>query len=99
MQKLMNTDEYVMEIRKIREERLMLTEELRRLPVIEMVYPSDANFLLVKVKDSGLIYNYLAGMGIIVRDRNRVVNNCLRITVGTETENMELLIALKSYKS
>ena len=99
LQKLLKPDEYTEEVRKIREGRLMLSEELIKLPVIEKVYPSDANFLLVKVRDSGQLYNYLAGRGIIVRNRNSVVNNCLRITVGTEAENSEFLRTLKSFKT
>ncbi len=99
LQKLLKPDEYIEEVRKIREERLMLSEELIKLPVIEKVYPSDANFLLVKVRDSGRLYNYLAGRGIIVRNRNSIVSNCLRITVGTEAENSEFLKTLKSFKT
>jgi len=99
LQKLLKPDEYIEEVRKIREGRLMLSEELIKLPVIEKVYPSDANFLLVKVKDAGQLYNYLAGRGIIVRNRDSVVSNCLRITVGTEEENRELLRTLKSFKT
>ena len=99
LQKLLKPDEYIEEVRKIRVGRLMLSEKLIKLPVIEKVYPSDANFLLVKVKDAGQLYNYLAGRGIIVRNRDSVVSNCLRITVGTEEENRELLRTLKSFKT
>ncbi len=99
LQKLRNTDDFMDEVRKIRDGRMMLAEELSKLTVIEKVYPSDANFLLVKVKNSGLLYNYLAGLGIIVRDRNSVIENCLRITVGKESENIELVKALKSYRT
>jgi len=99
LQKLLKPDEYIEEVRKIRVGRLMLSEELIKLPVIEKVYPSDANFLLVKVKDAGQLYNYLVGRGIIIRNRDSVVSNCLRITVGTEEENQELLRTLKSFKT
>jgi histidinol-phosphate aminotransferase len=99
LQKLLKPDEYMEQVRKIREGRLMLSEELIKLPVIEKVYPSDANFLLVKVRDSGELYNYLAGRGIIVRNRDRLVSNCLRITIGTEEENRELLKTLKSFET
>jgi len=99
LQKLLKPDEYTEEVRKIRAGRLMLSEELIKLPVIEKVYPSDANFLLVKVKDAGQLYNYLAGRSIIIRNRDSVVSNCLRITVGTEEENQELLRTLKSFKT
>jgi len=99
LQKLLKPDEYIEEVRKIRGGRLMLSEELIKLPVIEKVYPSDANFLLVKVKDARQLYNYLVGRGIIIRNRDSVVSNCLRITVGTEEENRELLRTLKSFKT
>jgi len=97
LQKLLKPSEYIEEVQKIREGRSMLSEELKKLPLIEKVFHSDANFILVKVKESGLLYNYLVGKGIIVRDRNSVISNCLRITVGTATENKELIKALKSF--
>jgi len=97
LKKLHKPAEYIEEVQKIREGRSMLAEELKKLPLIEKVYHSDANFILVKVKDSGLLYNYLVGRGIIVRDRNSVISNCLRITIGTATENKELINALKSF--
>jgi histidinol-phosphate aminotransferase len=66
----------------------------------EKVYPSDANFLLVKVKEAHRTYRELMDMGIIVRDRSNVVqcDNCLRITVGTPEENQRLLAALQNFK-
>jgi histidinol-phosphate aminotransferase len=60
----------------------------------EKVYPSDANFLLVKVKDALYIYNTLTEKNIIVRNRSSVVENCLRITVGKRSENKKLIDAL-----
>jgi len=76
-----------------------LSEALLALPVTEKVYPSDANFILVKMTDARLIYEYLAGRGIVVRDRSNVLlcDNCLRITIGTPEENNQLLEALKKY--
>jgi histidinol-phosphate aminotransferase len=67
-----------------------------KIPLVEKVYPSDANFLLVKVKGAANIYNYLLSKGIVVRDRSNVklCDNCLRITVGTEQENTALVDAL-----
>ena len=74
-------------------EREKLKNELLNLPFTENVYPSDANFLLVKMKNAKSIYNNLVEKGIIVRDRSKVVlcQDCLRITIGTETENKILL--------
>ena len=69
---------------------------LAALPVVKKIYPSDANFLLVKVTDAKAVYQYLLNKGIVVRDRSKVelCEGCLRITVGTESENLQLLEAL-----
>lgn len=84
----------------ILKERGRVAEELLQLPVVEKIYPTDANFFLVKVTDADGIYKYLVAKGIIVRNRNTVslCGNCLRITVGTPAENHTLVEALKSYK-
>jgi histidinol-phosphate aminotransferase len=76
-----------------------MSGELSALPVVKKIYPSDANFLLVKVADAKAVYQYLLGKGIVVRDRSRVelCEGCLRITVGTELENRQLLEALSQY--
>jgi histidinol-phosphate aminotransferase len=77
-------------------ERNKLASALTALPLVESIYPSDANFLLVKMKQSRKIYETLVEQGIIVRDRGRVIlcEGCLRITVGTEPENAALLKAM-----
>ena len=77
-------------------ERVRLSAALSVLSICEKVYPSDANFLLVKVSDARFIYNELAKRGIIVRNRSKVAlcHNCLRITVGTPEENDTLLRVL-----
>ena len=74
----------------------MLFRSLAGLPVVRRVYPSDANFLLVKVDDARGAYEHLLQAGIVVRDRSKVelCEGCLRITVGTEPENAELLKSL-----
>lgn len=72
-------------------EREILRSKLEALPSVVKVYPSDANFLLVQFTDPNEMYNKLVGKGIIVRNRNSVVDGCLRITVGTPEENLELL--------
>lgn len=71
----------------------------RELPICEQIFPTDANFFLARVTDANKIYNYLVDKGIIVRNRTRIqlCNNCLRITIGTRTENNELLSALRQY--
>jgi histidinol-phosphate aminotransferase len=81
------------------EQREIAGKELLKLPITQFVYPSDANFILVKMTNAKSIYNYLAGRGIIVRDRSNVIlcNDCLRITIGTPEENNQLIDALKKY--
>ena len=78
------------------QERTHLQNRLAELPCIEKVYPSDANFLLVKVSNANATYQHLVEKGIIVRNRNTIslCGNCLRITVGTASENEALINAL-----
>jgi histidinol-phosphate aminotransferase len=81
----------------ILEERPVLEKALGELPLVEKVYPSDANFLLVKVRDANIVYNQLADEGVVVRNRNKIslCENCLRVTVGTKDENQMLIKTLK----
>ena len=78
------------------QQRGVVAERLRALPVVERVYPSDANFLLVKVRDADAAYEHLVQRGIIVRNRNRVLQcaGCLRITIGLPQENEKMLQSL-----
>ena len=76
-----------------------LARELASLPFVMTVYPSDANFILVKTANAHSVYDYLLGDGIVVRDRSKVVlcAGCLRITVGTAKENADIVAALRGY--
>ncbi len=88
-------------LRLIKDERARLEDELKNLVCVQTVFPpSDANFFLVRVTDALAIYHYLAGLGIIVRNRSKELHceNCLRITVGSREENDRLLAALAAYK-
>ncbi len=80
-------------------EREKLSKSLQQFIFISDVYPSEANFLLVKVVDADALYQYLSGEKIIVRNRSRepLCENCLRITVGTPEENVQLLTALQKF--
>ena len=80
-------------------ERGRMVDAFRLLPICEEVYPTDANFFLARMTDAQAIYNYLVDRGIIVRNRTRVqlCQNCLRITIGTKTENNELIAALRQF--
>lgn len=81
------------------QERSRMMDAFELLPICEKVYPTDANFFLAKMTDATKIYNYLVDKGIIVRNRHRVqlCQNCLRITIGTKSENSELIAALRQY--
>lgn len=87
-------------VKEIIRQRGLLSEELSKLKIVAHIYPSDANFLLVKVDNAKAIYQYLLESKIVVRDRSRVIlcQECLRITVGTAEENKSLIETLKGYK-
>lgn len=78
-------------------QRDKLIKALRSLKVVDKIFHTDANFVLVRVKDAPATYHYLMDKGIVVRDRSRVTlcYNCIRITVGTPQENEALISALK----
>ena len=80
-------------------ERSYLVQAFTELPICKQMYKTDANFFLALMTDAQKIYDYLVDRGIIVRNRTRVklCNDCLRITVGTRTENQELLSALRQF--
>lgn len=79
--------------------RDMLSNQLRTLPYVRKVFPSDANFLLLRVDDPLSVYRYLMQNGIIVRNRHSVslCAGCLRITIGSPSENDALLSAMRAF--
>jgi histidinol-phosphate aminotransferase len=86
-------------VEEILDQRELLAAELVKLKVVKKVYPSDANFLLVKTEDGNKVYDYLISHQVITRNRSSVklCEGCLRVTVGREEENKKLLLALKKY--
>src|SRR5690554_1112589 len=90
---------YTTLFRSILEQRKLLEKELSQLAFVEHIFPSNANFLLVKMSNAGGIYKYLVSNNVIVRNRDTVVPGCIRITVGSPHENKILIDALKNYKS
>ena len=86
-------------VKTLLEERNHLIQSFLELPICEQVYKTDANFFLARMTDAQRIYDYLVDKGIIVRNRTRVqlCHNCLRVTIGTRSENSELLSALRQY--
>ena len=94
MEKIADLSSYKKEVTSILKERERISLELNQLSIVKRVYPSDANFLLTETVDATLIYNYLVDRKVIVRNRHSVINNGLRITIGTPEENNVLLAAL-----
>ncbi|MBN2281777.1 MAG: histidinol-phosphate transaminase [Candidatus Marinimicrobia bacterium] len=90
---LKNLDKKDSMLKDIKEGRSVLINKLAPLPLIEKIYPSDANFILVKFWDSAGVFSHLLNHKIIVRDRSKQpgCENCLRITVGTKEENETLI--------
>lgn len=93
---LKNIEEFKKNRALILKEKQRLIKELPKLNQVIKVYPSDTNFLLVEFKDADSWYSKLVNQKIITRNRNKLVANCLRITVGSIDENTTLLNALKA---
>ena len=97
LQSLLNQEKVKNNITAIISERNQLIRDLENVEIVEKVYSSDANFLLVKVDDANLRYKQLVKLGIIARNRTTQIlcDNCLRFTVGTADENKKLIDTLK----
>lgn len=80
----------------ILQEKEKMLKEVEKLEYVVKIYPSDTNFFLAEVTNADSIYQQLINQHIIIRNRNKIVKNCLRITIGTPTENEALLTALKN---
>ena len=88
---LANPQEFQKQKINIVAQREWLKNELSQLHCVNKIYPSDANFLLIEVSDANRIYSQLVEEKVITRNRNSLVKNCLRVTVGTEEENKALI--------
>lgn len=97
---LSDMDSHGKELRAILEGRKWLEKELAACGVVKKIFPSDSNFLLVRVDDADRRYRELIDRGLVVRNRSRepLCENCLRITVGTPEENRKLMEALRSFE-
>lgn len=86
-------------IKNIVQQRNRVHDQLQQFKFVQIIYASDANFILVKVDDADKLYQYLLMNRIIVRNRSKepLCENCIRITIGTEKENHTLINALKNY--
>ncbi len=90
-----DTETFTKNIKTILAQRSWLEKQLSSLSIVERIYPSDANFVLVKTINANAIYQKLVEEKIVVRNRHSVVENCLRITVGEPFENVKLIDSLK----
>lgn len=87
------------DVQTILQERTQLKTTLANFPIVQKVHPSAANFLLFEVTNADELYQYLTEKGIVIRNRSRVYGcaNCLRVTIGTSSEQARLLEALEVY--
>ena len=85
-------------IKIILEEKKSLIQNLEKLDLVKKIFPSDANFILVKVDNADSVYQELVKKKVIIRNRNSVIKNCLRITVGSPEENQKLIETLQTIK-
>ncbi|HNR06805.1 MAG TPA: histidinol-phosphate transaminase [Saprospiraceae bacterium] len=101
LERLSKEGEMKAQVQSIRQQKTWLTRELESLNEVLQVYPSDSNFLLVKVRHAEALYGYLSAQGVVVRNRSRepLCENCLRITIGTETENRTLLEKMNLFQN
>ena len=95
MQSLTDEDDFKSNVQLIKSERELLKQSLLLLDFVTIIYPSEANFLLVEMENATAIYNRLIEQQIITRNRSSVVENTIRITIGTPTENQQLVYALQ----
>lgn len=89
-------DEYESQKTIILEQREWLVKQIQKISLVKKIYPSETNFLLVEMYDANRTYYELVQQKVITRNRNKVVNNCIRITVGSEKENQLLIESLKN---
>ena len=97
LERLADTDKISTEIASIIRQREDLLEVLLHVEFVKKIYPTEANFILVKVDDANKRYAELIAKGIVIRNRTTqpLCDNCLRLTVGTELENRKLMAVLK----
>lgn len=94
-------DDIMPHVNEIKEQRGLLAEALGNLEMVKDIFPSDANFLLVRFDNPDEIYDYLVENGVIVRNRSRLLacEGCLRITIGTPDENQRVVELLQNFET
>ena len=96
LEALKNMDSFAENLNIIHSEKRRLIDELSSINWVENIFPSDANFVLMKVSDANFVYDELIKHNIIIRNRNSAIKNTIRITVGSPDENDKLIKALKN---
>ena len=99
LERLENQASFEIQKQQILESKIQLQTVLLSLSFVKKIFPSEANFLLVEVIDANRVYEFLVHRKIIIRNRNSVVRNCIRISIGTEAENKILMEALKNFEN
>ena len=96
-ERLVNVEDVSNEVEHILVEKTSVSKQLLEIPFIEKIYPSEANFILVKVDDATKRYTQLLKQGIVVRNRSNqpLCENTLRLTIGTAAENKKLIKSLQ----
>jgi len=96
---LSSEETYQEKIDTLLEERNSMLNELKGLEFVKKVFPSQANFILIRVENANKLYNYLIDNSIVIRNRTTVtlLENCLRISIGTPAENQQLFKVLKKF--
>ncbi|WP_435262300.1 histidinol-phosphate transaminase [Tenacibaculum sp. nBUS_03] len=95
LESLNNTTQFEINKNIIIKEKENLVKELKKIKLVLNIFPTEANFILVEVTNADTIYINLVEQKIITRNRNTLVDNCIRITVGSAEENTKLINALK----
>lgn len=97
IERLSKIDEVKNEVAEITQQRNLIIKELKEVSFIKIIYPTDCNFIMVKLDNANKRYNQLIEKGIVVRNRTTqpLCENCLRFTIGTSTENAKLMKVLK----
>jgi histidinol-phosphate aminotransferase len=97
-ERIKDSDKNSLEIQSILDNKRNLLEQLSKIKFIEKIFPSDANFVLIKVDNASKRYNHLIDFGIVIRNRTTqlLCENCLRITIGTNLENEKLINVLRT---
>ncbi|PKP10973.1 MAG: histidinol-phosphate transaminase [Bacteroidetes bacterium HGW-Bacteroidetes-3] len=96
LRRILTKNKVQKEVDKILEQREKLIQKLKSVAFVEEIYPTDANFILIKVDDASKRYEQLLNKGIVIRNRTTqpLCENTLRLTVGTTSENIKLIKAL-----